>query len=242
MAATVNAQGYGHCSYGNFPYGNCTIVTPIPPPTEGGGGGSAMSPIFECPEGTFQIDNSCFDNSLKDYLTIINESIFLYLFSPQQGVLEYKIESPKFTYIKSSINITNNIENEGDIALELHCTNFIDLNKNGIGEFDEPIYSFNKRAEPGIKHRIIVQLQLTENILPGDYVIIGICDLTNSRLPSARSITKMQIYNIKEYNKKENIRKFMLFSSIIIPVILIIVMITFLIIMRNNTHPPIFKR
>ena len=35
----ANAQGYGHCSYGNFPYGNC-VITPTPSASEGVGGSS----------------------------------------------------------------------------------------------------------------------------------------------------------------------------------------------------------
>lgn len=33
----VNAQGFGNCAFGNFPFGNCVITTP--PPSEGGEGG-----------------------------------------------------------------------------------------------------------------------------------------------------------------------------------------------------------
>jgi len=79
-----------------------------------------------------------------------------------------------------------------NLSVELHCVNFIDLNKNGNIDLQDSFASFNKKAEPKILNNITTNLLVPEMQEADDYLIAGQCEL-GSGSPNATSSRKIKI-------------------------------------------------
>src|SRR3990167_5688527 len=145
----AEAQGFGNCNFGSYPFGDCTL--PPQSTTGSGGGGSSESSKF----------------SVEEYLNLFSQftlDLFKkWFFSGELPVLEYKINTPDYALQGSSITVNNLFTNEVDnLSVELHCINFIDLNKNGNIDLQDSFASFNKKAEPKILNNITTNLLVPE--------------------------------------------------------------------------------
>ena len=178
MASYVNAQGFGNCNFGSYTFGNCAVETS----SGGSGGGGDGSSI-----------------SLAEYYNLFSQfTIDLFrkwFLSGDIPVLEYRIEAPKSVFQGDSVIVNNIFVNEVDnLSVELHCTNFLDLNKNGNIDLEDSFSSFNKKAEPNILNNITISLIVPESQEIGDYLIAGKCELGDGS-PNATSSRKIKIMN-----------------------------------------------
>ena len=175
----AEAQGFGNCNFGSYTFGSC--VLPSQQPSGSGGGGSSESSKF----------------SVEEYLNLFSQftlDLFKkWFFSGELPVLEYKINAPDYALQGSSVIVNNLFTNEVDnLSVELHCINFIDLNKNGNMDLKDSFASFNKKAEPRILNNATTTLLVPEMQEIGDYLIAGQCEL-GSGSPNATSSRKIKI-------------------------------------------------
>ena len=167
MVLNVNAQGYGHCSYGNSPYGNCVISEPVPI-TEGGGGGTSGTEVNE--QLIIQLFGM-FTNFTLDLVKTLTSSTL-------DNVLQYRIITPSEAQQQDIVQITNLFTNEGKSEMELTCINFFDINKNLRYEINEPSETFSKKIN--IKTETIIDASVIVPEIKDDiYLIVGTCQSLN---------------------------------------------------------------
>ena len=199
MIGIVSADAnYGDNVFGDCAYG---VACPIVP---SGGSSSSTQPSLGgviCSDTQTMIEGNCIENSIIELFSNFSIDVYNKWFGIQPAVLKYVLEVPSEGKTGTNITVRNILLNEGDVAAEIHCINFLDANRNGNFDALELDQSFNKEVEPGQESIVETTVNIPFELEEGHYLIGGICEL-----PAITANAANKIFIQKgAFSKKEGI-------------------------------------
>jgi len=170
-----------------------------------GGSGSGYTPDDEtpiipsnetiCNETQFNLNGRCLDLSLKPLVDWWNETIFD-MWIEKRGVLEYSLR-PKDDKIQAGkkLILTNWMRLEQGEEAQFNCTNFIDINRNGVLDMDsEDFVMFSKMIRKGEDPQPYqTEIKINKKLIPNNYMFGGICKHISGRIPAETSFYIVEV-------------------------------------------------